>query len=103
MASGTHLYQGEYAPSLLAELRAEGKAIAQAKGLPEWSAEHFAQGYVQGCTKGLTTVLLLCLDNRGLASPDQASEHVRTCADISTLATWIGRAAVSDTLDEVFA
>ncbi|WP_049559068.1 hypothetical protein [Nonomuraea sp. SBT364] len=102
MTTENHLYQGEYPPSLLAEIRAEGRAIALAKGMPESSAEHVAEGFVRGYVRGLTRALLLLLDARGFSSPEQAGERIRNCADLSTLTTWIGRAAVIDPIDDVF-
>ncbi|MEV4222896.1 hypothetical protein [Nonomuraea sp. NPDC049725] len=53
--------------------------------------------------KGQAHALLLILKAKGIQVTGQDRERISTCTDIPTLDTWIGRAAVSDTLDEVFA
>ncbi|WP_049559063.1 hypothetical protein [Nonomuraea sp. SBT364] len=75
MATETYLYQGEYAQSLLKRGRAEEGA----------------------------KMVLLVLEARGIPVPEQARERISACTDVPTLQTWIKRAALIDTLDDLFA
>ncbi|MGW0477887.1 hypothetical protein [Nonomuraea sp. NPDC003214] len=83
MATETYLYQGEYAQSLLAKGQERGKA--------------------EGKAEGEARAVLLSLKARAIPVPDEARERISACTDIPTLETWIERAVIIDTIDELFA
>ncbi|WP_156325348.1 hypothetical protein [Nonomuraea sp. SBT364] len=53
--------------------------------------------------KGEAKALLLVLEAREIPVPEQARERISACTDIPMLQTWIKRAALIDTIDDLFA
>jgi hypothetical protein len=78
MTAGPFQFKSDYARRLKAEGRAEGEARGMAKGL------------------------LAILDGRGFEVSDEVRSRVMACSDLDQLKTWVRRAAVVRTIDEVF-
>jgi hypothetical protein len=55
-----------------------------------------------GEARGMTNGLLAILDGRGFEVSDEVRNRVMACSDLDQLKTWVGRAAMVPTIDEVF-
>ncbi|MEV4254286.1 hypothetical protein AB0J52_14130 [Spirillospora sp. NPDC049652] len=58
--------------------------------------------YEEGETKGETKALVSVLEARDLPVSDEIAEKIVNCPDNETLLTWLRRAAVATSVDEVF-
>ncbi|WP_433473777.1 hypothetical protein ACQPZP_33965 [Spirillospora sp. CA-142024] len=70
----------------------------------EWQSDfaksHIAEGRAKGEAEGKVRALLILLDARGIAVPNDVRERVSNCTDIHQLDRWIRRAAVVNTAEE---
>jgi hypothetical protein len=62
----------------------------------DFAKSHIAQGRAEGRVEGEARMLLLMLESRGVAIPDDIRERVTKCTDIDQLERWAKRAAVID-------
>ncbi|WP_345556142.1 hypothetical protein [Streptomonospora halophila] len=69
-------------------------AIGEAKGE--------ARGEAKGFVKGMATVVLRVLESRGIPVPEEARERISSCTDLDRLDAWLDRAALVDSVDELF-
>ncbi|MBX6385827.1 MAG: hypothetical protein IRZ07_23120 [Microbispora sp.] len=74
------------------------KNEGHAEGLEKGRAE----GEARGEAKGEAKAVLLILETRGLQISDDARERIQHCEDTGQLETWIRRAAVITSTDELF-
>jgi hypothetical protein len=82
MLSGTREYKSDFARKYVAQGRAEGEALGRAEGE--------------------ATAILTVLAARGIPVPDSARARITGCTDLTVLETWIGRAALIDSIDALF-
>ncbi|TDD77629.1 hypothetical protein [Actinomadura rubrisoli] len=68
----------------------------------EFAITHRAEGRLKGRVKGSATAILLVLDARGVAVPDNVRERVTSCTDLDQLERLIRRAAVIESGEELF-
>lgn len=73
------------------------------KLLSEQQSRSFAEGQAKGRGEGEAKALLRVLERRGIATSAEQRERVLACSDLATLETWLDRAAVAKTAQEVFA
>ncbi|MFI0480670.1 hypothetical protein [Actinomadura sp. 9N215] len=59
----------------------------------DWAKSHIAEGEAKA--------ILLVLEGRGIAVPNDVRERVTGCTDIEQLERWVKRAAVIDTVEEL--
>ncbi|TDE51182.1 hypothetical protein E1295_18900 [Nonomuraea mesophila] len=78
MGAGSSAYEGDFAESLLAEGRAEGKAIGEAK------------------------MLQMLLKARGIEVSEEVRERITSCMDTAVLEEWFQRALTADCAEQVF-
>lgn len=71
--------------------------------LSEQQSRSFAEGQAKGRGEGEAKALLRVLERRGIATSAEQRERVLACSDLATLETWLDRAAVAKTAQEVFA
>ena len=83
-------FQSEFARKYVALGRAEGELKGK------------AEGKVEGKLEGEATAILRVLARRGLVIGEEQRARIVTCTDIAMLETWLDRAAVATTIDEVF-
>lgn len=67
-----------------------------------WKNEGRAEGRAEGEAEGEAKAILLILETRGLRISDDARERIQTCQDTGQLETWIRKAAVITSTDELF-
>ncbi|GAA0364857.1 hypothetical protein GCM10009530_13230 [Microbispora corallina] len=60
------------------------------------------KGRDEGRAEGEINALLTVLESRGLETSDDARERIRRCTDLQQLKTWLRRAVVVDSADELF-
>ena len=75
---GTYEYKSDFARKYVAEGKEEGKAEEAGKAV------------------------LLVLEARGIAVPEEVRARISGCDDVSLLETWVRRAATVDSIDELF-
>nr|VFK28593.1 MAG: hypothetical protein BECKMB1821G_GA0114241_10396 [Candidatus Kentron sp. MB] len=80
------------------------KGIVKGKeeGKKESKREGKAQGKIEGGLKAQTKALFHVLAARGIQVDAQTSAHVRSCRDQAQIDTWITRAALANSLEDVF-
>ena len=61
-----------------------------------------AIGEVRGEVRGEAKALLVVLTSRGLDASEALRQRITACEDATQLQSWIARASVATTLDEVF-
>jgi hypothetical protein len=91
MSTGTFAFQSAYARRLRAEAKAEGRA------------EGWAEGKAEGRAEAEARAVLEVLDARGFQVPTDARTRITSCSDLDQLVRWVRRAAVIQTLDDLFA
>ncbi|MEW9531278.1 hypothetical protein [Microbispora sp. NPDC049125] len=64
--------------------------------------EGLAEGLAEGLSKGEAVSLLTVLEARGLEISPDTRDRITGCADPGLLKTWLRRAAVVDSADEIF-
>jgi hypothetical protein len=64
-------------------------------------AEGREEGREEGRVQGEATMLLLMLEARGIAVPDEVRERVTNCTDTDQLERWAKRAAVIDNAEDL--
>ncbi|WP_194833421.1 hypothetical protein [Nocardia sp. XZ_19_369] len=79
-------YQSDFARKYVDEGRAEGRVEGQAEGRASEAAR----------------MVLTVLDARGISVSDEIRTRVSRCADVDQLETWVRRAVLVDTADELF-
>ena len=63
----------------------------------------FARKYVaEGKAEEAGKAVLLVLEARGIAVPEEVRARISGCDDVSLLETWVRRAATVDSIDELF-
>lgn len=73
-----------------------------AKFKDEFVDRLLAEGEAKGEAKGEARTILRVLAARGLEVPAKIREQVLSCTDSSQLETWIDRAAIAVSVEEVF-
>lgn len=86
-------YQSDFMKKALEKARTEGLALGHSEGL--------AQARAQALAEARAKDILDVLAKRGIDVPPQAREHIATCGDPEILHSWLLRAAVATSLDEV--
>lgn len=69
----------------------------------DFARRYYDQGQAEGEAKGKIDAVLLVLDGRGVEVTDEARTRISTCTEIAQLDTWLGRAVVAVTVDDLFA
>ena len=64
----------------------------------EYKSDFARRYYGQGEAKAM----LLVLDARGIDVPNDTRERIMRCTDLAQLETWVRRAAMVSTVDELF-
>lgn len=90
MQQGKYEYQSEFARKYVAQGRKEGLQ----EGLKE--------GLEKGLHQGEQAALLEVLDARGLKVDEAARQRIMACTDLSQLKVWVRRAAIAESLSEIF-
>ena len=75
---------------IIAKFEAKGRAEGEVKG------------ETRGEAKGRAQSVLSILRARGIEIPDEVSEKVLICSDLSLLETWLARAITCKTAEELF-
>jgi hypothetical protein len=86
----------------LDKLEADAKARGEAKGLARGEAKGLARGEAMGEAAGRAKTILQVLAARGVAVPAEIRDQVLACTDIAQLDAWVSKAAIAETVDEVF-
>jgi hypothetical protein len=93
----------------------EGKQLGIERGMQQGMEQGMQQGMEQGMQQGMeqgkrlgradgaARVLVTILAARGIAIADQVRARIAECTDPDLLERWATRAAISTTIDEVFA
>ncbi|MGN9842068.1 hypothetical protein ACTMTI_28475 [Nonomuraea sp. H19] len=100
----------EYAYSMSSpEIRRLMEEIMTSTDWPVYSPfarEHFSRGKAEGQAEGkaeeAARSVLLVLAARGFNLPDATRARITTCTDLAQLETWLTRAAIAQTLQELF-
>jgi hypothetical protein len=71
-------------------------------GRAEGRAEGQAEGRAEGRAEGQAEALLLILEERGVAVPDEALERIRGCTDPAQLEAWVRAALSANDIEDVF-
>ncbi|MFI6712630.1 hypothetical protein ACIBF7_39745 [Nonomuraea sp. NPDC050478] len=71
-------------------------------GQTQGKAEGRAEGKAEGRAEGTARVVLLLLETRGFALPDDIRARITACTDLDQLETWATRAVTAHTLDDLF-
>ena len=61
-----------------------------------------ARGEARGEAKGEAKAVLMILDGRNIQAPFEARRRILACTDQEALKTWINRALVVTSVDELF-
>lgn len=101
---------GEAASRLLEELMNQGEPRYQSKFARRYFDEGAAQGKVEGKVEGKAEgkaeaeveAVLEVLAARGIAVAGEPLARIRACGDLEVLRRWLRRAAVANSLSEVF-
>jgi hypothetical protein len=67
----------------------------------EWKSEFAITHRAEGEARVEARAVLLVLDARGVAVPDDIRDRVTSCTDLDQLERWVQRAAVVDTAQEL--
>ncbi|MFG1851755.1 hypothetical protein ACGFJT_07940 [Actinomadura geliboluensis] len=71
----------------------------------EWKSDfakaHRAKGRAEGRAEGEAKALLLVLEGRGIAVPNEVRKRVMSCVDSDQLEGWLKRAAVVDRAEDL--
>jgi hypothetical protein len=70
--------------------------------LDKLEAEAIARGEAVGRARGEARMILQILDSPHITVPDEIRDQVLACTDTDVLESWGRKAAVADSLDEVF-
>jgi hypothetical protein len=66
-------------------------------------ARHYkAEGRVEGKAEGRAEMILAVLGARGVLIPDEVRVRLVECTDLEQLETWGRRAAMADSIEDVF-
>jgi hypothetical protein len=88
------VFRNEFLDKFEAEAEARGYAV----GLARARAKGEARGQALGRAKGI----LIVLAARGVTVPAKIRDQVLACTDIAQLDAWVSKAAIAETVDEVF-
>jgi predicted transposase YdaD len=61
-----------------------------------------AEGEVVGRAEGEAKAIIPVLNTRGINVPDRAHERITSCTDLDQLDLWLKKAALVDSVDELF-
>lgn len=75
---------------------------AHAAGEAKDRSVGLAFGKSLGCIEGKVEAVLTVLDTRGIDIPDEAREHITGCYGTWRLSEWVRRAAIADSVDDLF-
>lgn len=67
----------------------------------EFVRKHVFQGRAEGRIEEAAKALLAILTARGIEVSDDARAHIAACTDLDQLETWIHRAAIANTTNEI--
>jgi hypothetical protein len=62
----------------------------------------FARGKAEGMAEGKAEAVLAILAARGVEVSDVVRERIATCTDTEQLDTWVHRAVLAKTVDDLF-
>ena len=68
----------------------------------EFARKYTALGRLEGRLEGEAAAILRVLARRGLVVGDEQRDRILACADLATLETWLDRAIVATSVDDVF-
>jgi hypothetical protein len=85
--------------SATTELKSKLARLYHGKGKTEGRAEGKAEGKAEGEARAIFRVLAA----RGIEVTDDARERITSCTDIDQLDVWVTRAAMVNTIDDLFA
>ncbi|GAA4936703.1 hypothetical protein GCM10023224_16980 [Streptomonospora halophila] len=69
----------------------------------EFARKYVGIGEAKGEARGEAKAVLRVLESRGIPVPEEARERISSCADLDQLDAWLDRAALVDSVDELFA
>ncbi|MGI5273270.1 hypothetical protein ACQEUU_29260 [Nonomuraea sp. CA-218870] len=100
----------EYAYSMAApDIRRLLEEIMKSTAWPVYSPfarEHYGRGLEEGQARGkaeeASRLVLLLLETRGFALPDDIRARINACTDLGRLETWATRAISAQTVDDLF-
>jgi hypothetical protein len=87
--SAGYEFQSEFMRNLAAKYQAEHQAVGQ------------AMGKAMGKAEGEARAILLVLEGRGVAVPDDVRDRFMGCTDTTQLDAWLRRASTATTIDDV--
>ncbi|MFB9239680.1 hypothetical protein ACFFWC_29815 [Plantactinospora siamensis] len=65
-------------------------------------AKHYVNlGRAEGEARGEARAVLMVLEGRGVAVPDEAQDRIRGCTDLAQIETWLLRAGTATTIGDV--
>lgn len=90
----TFEYQTEHFRRAVSNAMAEGRAEGEVKG----TAKGMAMGRIQAEAEDI----LLVLETRGFAVPDDVRARITSCTDVGQLRVWLRRAVTVDSINDIF-
>lgn len=94
---------GRYLSHWVDKGRAEGEAKGRAEGEAKGREIGRAEGEAKGEAQGEARSILMVLESRGLEISPDTRDRIEQCNELALLDTWIRRAAVVGSADEIFA
>lgn len=68
----------------------------------DFARKYVVEGKEEGKVEEAGKAVLLVLEARGIAVPEEVRARISGCDDVSLLETWVRRAATVDSIDELF-
>jgi hypothetical protein len=98
-----------YTDLVLAALPAAGQALLEElmtttphRYQSDFARRYFGQGEAKGKAEGKATAVLMILDTRGIAVPEDRRAEITACTDLERLDRWINRAVTVTTIEDLF-
>jgi hypothetical protein len=89
--------------ALEALMQSSEKYEFQSEFARKYTALGRAEGKLEGKLEGETAALLRVLARRGLGVNDEQRDRILACTDLAMLETWLDRAIVATSAEDVFA
>jgi hypothetical protein len=70
--------------------------------LSDFARTYYGQGKAEGKAESKAEDIIAVLAARSLSISDEARAQITSCSDLEQLETWIRRAAIVDSVDQLF-
>ena len=68
----------------------------------DFARGYFSDGKAEGKAEGVAETILLVLGARGIAVSEEVRTRIEGCDDLEQLTAWSRRAAVAESIEDVF-